>query len=72
MRGLSTILVSLTGEVVLGHLRLGVVLVLHHLHPRLGGDVEEPEQLAGGGRHQQELLGIELGGVALRLAGGDA
>src|SRR5215204_1226292 len=52
---------------VLRHERYRVVVVGHHINPRLRREVEEPQHLARGGRHQEQLLGVEDGRVALRL-----
>ena len=54
-----------------GHEGGGRVVVLHHVDARLGGEVQEPQHLAGRGGHQQQLLRVEDRRVALALAGGD-
>ncbi len=48
----------------------GGVLVLNHVDARLRGQMQEPQHLAGGGGHQQQLLGVQDRRVALALAGG--
>src|SRR5829696_88336 len=54
---------------VLRHQRGRVVVVGHDVDARLCREVQEPQHLARGRGHQEQLLGVEDRGVALRLTG---
>src|SRR4029079_15857635 len=59
------------GLAVHRHQRDRVVVIAHDVDPRLRGQVEEPQHLAGRRGHEEQLLRIEDRRIALRLAGRD-